>query len=275
MSDNESYYSDSNSEDENEEYSVSKSNLDKKKQPIFINAARKYGTYIEDSDSDIDDSEVNSENSDIDENEDTNNLDNTIQKGGQEDDADDSDNDDIPIDEEDEDEDDDDIEIDDEGVVIEKNNKYTKKQLTNQIIIDDNDDDDDDEYDENYLQKFDSELNKNYISEYHSECLNHNYDEVLKMSKVIRDNNNNIIDPLHRTLPYLTKYEKTRILGQRAKQIENGSKPFVKVPENVIDGYIIAELELREKKIPFIIKRPIPGGGFEYWRLNDLENIDF
>ena len=65
------------------------------------------------------------------------------------------------------------------------------------------------------------------------------------------------------------------MLGQRAKQIETGSKPFVKVPENIIDSYVIAELELREKKIPFIIKRPIPGGAFEYWNLKDLEIINF
>jgi DNA-directed RNA polymerase I, II, and III subunit RPABC2 len=128
---------------------------------------------------------------------------------------------------------------------------------------------------ENYLQKFDGEVNRNYIYEFHPECLNHNSDEIEKLAKVTRDENNIIIDPLHRTLPYLTKYEKARILGQRAKQIEVGAKPLVKVSENIIDGYIIAELELREKKIPFIIKRPIPGGAFEYWHLRDLENINF
>jgi DNA-directed RNA polymerase I, II, and III subunit RPABC2 len=73
----------------------------------------------------------------------------------------------------------------------------------------------------------------------------------------------------------LTKYEKSRVLGQRAKQIESGSKPFVRVPENVIDSYIIANLELQEKRIPFIIRRPIPNGGCEYWNLKDLENILF
>jgi DNA-directed RNA polymerase I, II, and III subunit RPABC2 len=125
------------------------------------------------------------------------------------------------------------------------------------------------------LQKFDNEVNKNYIYEFHPECLNHNSDEIEKLAKVIRDENNIIIDPLHKTIPYLTKYEKARILGQRAKQIEVGSKPFVKVSENIIDSYVIAELELREKKIPFIIKRPIPGGAFEYWHLRDLENINF
>jgi DNA-directed RNA polymerase I, II, and III subunit RPABC2 len=118
-------------------------------------------------------------------------------------------------------------------------------------------------------------VNRNYIVDFHPECLNHNSDEVSKLSKVIRDESNIIIDPLHRTIPYLTKYEKARVLGQRAKQIETGAKPLVKVPENIIDSYVIAELELREKKIPFIIKRPIPGGAFEYWNLKDLENIHF
>ena len=32
-------------------------------------------------------------------------------------------------------------------------------------------------------------------------------------------------------------------------------------------------MELKEKKIPFIIKRPIPGGGSEYWNVKDLELI--
>jgi DNA-directed RNA polymerase I, II, and III subunit RPABC2 len=92
---------------------------------------------------------------------------------------------------------------------------------------------------------------------------------------VIRDNHNNIIDDLHRTIPYLTKYEKARVLGQRAKQINTGAKAFVKVPDHVVDGYLIAELELMQKRVPFIIRRPIFGGGCEYWNLKDLEIIGF
>jgi DNA-directed RNA polymerase I, II, and III subunit RPABC2 len=92
---------------------------------------------------------------------------------------------------------------------------------------------------------------------------------------VTKNSDGIIIDPLHRTIPFLTKYERARILGQRAKQIETGAKPLVRVPENVVDGYIIAELELKEKKIPFIIRRPIPGGACEYWNLKDLEVIAY
>ena len=73
----------------------------------------------------------------------------------------------------------------------------------------------------------------------------------------------------------MTKYEKARIIGQRAKQIETGAKPLVKIPENIVDSYIIADLELKEKRIPFIIRRPIPGGGSEYWNLKDLEFVAY
>jgi DNA-directed RNA polymerase I, II, and III subunit RPABC2 len=116
---------------------------------------------------------------------------------------------------------------------------------------------------------------ENYLINFHPECVSHNYDEVIAMSKVIRDENGIIIDDFHRTIPFMTKFEKARILGQRAKQINSGATPFVKVPENVIDGYLIAELELKQKRIPFIIRRPLPNGGSEYWSIKDLEDISF
>jgi DNA-directed RNA polymerase subunit K/omega len=150
--------------------------------------------------------------------------------------------------------------------------KIPAKTVYKKPDIDDDDDDDDGEM---YLQKFDQSVNDNYIVDFHPESVLQNYDEILAMIRVIRDKDGIIIDDLHKTIPYLTKYEKARILGQRAKQINSGATPFVKVPENVIDGYIIAELELKEKRIPFIIRRPLPNGGSEYWSIKDLEDISF
>jgi DNA-directed RNA polymerase subunit K/omega len=204
--------------------------------------------------------------------------------------VDDDDDDDLYEDEDDDEADDDEADDDDEtgnnnksgGAKTTKNKgkqvKPNKKQATIQLdtAINDYDDDDDDDYqDDNYLQKFDKEITKDYIMDFHPECLNHNYDEIKALSKVTRDEFNIIIDPLHKTVPFLTKYVTARILGQRAKQIECGAKPLVKVPENIIDGYLIAELELEQKAIPFIIRRPIPSGGSEYWNLKDLEMISF
>jgi len=123
------------------------------------------------------------------------------------------------------------------------------------------------------FKKFDRELRNDYLVNFHPESLVQNYDEIYNLSRVVRDANGNIIDELHKTLPFLTKYEKTRILGQRAKQINDGATPFVKVPEGVIDGYLIAIKELEEKKIPFIIRRPLPKRVSEYWHLEDLQVI--
>lgn len=132
---------------------------------------------------------------------------------------------------------------------------------------------DDDDDDESKLKKFDKELREDYLVNFHPESLIQNYDEIYNLARVVRDANGVIVDSLHKTLPMLTKYEKTRILGQRAKQINDGATPFVKVPEGVIDGYLIAIKELEEKKIPFIIRRPLPNRGSEYWMVEDLEII--
>ncbi|MBQ45969.1 MAG: hypothetical protein CMP10_00490 [Zetaproteobacteria bacterium] len=75
-------------------------------------------------------------------------------------------------------------------------------------------------------------------------------------------------------MPILTRYEKAKIIGLRAKQINNGSKIFVEVPHNVIEGLTIAEMELEAKRIPFIIRRPMPNGGSEYWKVSDLEILE-
>ena len=192
--------------------------------------------------------------------------------------ADDGDDDYEDVTEDDADDDNDEIDINEDGEAVEKptQNKSAKtaqKPKRNLITIDDDDDYDEDE--DNYLQKFDSQLIKNYVDAFHPECFSHNYEEIAKMSVVVKNADGIIIDPLHRTIPYLTKYEKARVIGQRAKQLETGANPLVKVPESIIDGYIIAELELREKKLPFIIRRPIPSGGCEYWNLRDLELITF
>lgn len=206
--------------------------------------------------------------------------------------------DDNEIEEEEEEEDDDDTssenidedndeqfggadDVDEDGNPVETKSKKSKKiqikSSYNVIKANDDEDDDNNEEDESdlYLKKFDKEINDNYILNYHPECALQNYDEIFAMTKVVRDESGIIIDDLHKTIPYLTKYEKARILGQRAKQINAGASPFVKVPENVIDGYLIAELELQQKRIPFIIRRPLPNGGSEYWTLRDLENITF
>lgn len=79
-----------------------------------------------------------------------------------------------------------------------------------------------------------------------------------------------ILDSKHTTYPFLTSYERTKCISFRSSQISNGAKPYIVVPEGVTDSYEIAKLELEAKRLPYIVKRPLPDGRFEVWRLADL-----
>ena len=129
--------------------------------------------------------------------------------------------------------------------------------------------------DDDNFQKLENELDKKNLLLYHPELLHSSYKEIKALSRVVRDKNGIIIDPLHRTIPFLTKYERARILGIRAKQLNYDADPFVEVPTNMISGSLIALKELEEKKLPFIIRRPLPNGGNEFWKLSDLELINY
>jgi len=147
-------------------------------------------------------------------------------------------------------------------------NGVTENMSDNSEDEDDEDDDDDEIFD-----KIDRSRQENIIQNHHPELKTLNYEEIESLCVVVRDNKGIIIDPLHKTLPILSRYEKARILGERADQINSGAQPFIEVEPSMIDGYLIAMKELDQKKIPFIIQRPLPNGGCEYWRINDLEII--
>ena len=110
---------------------------------------------------------------------------------------------------------------------------------------------------------------QNKLKEFHPEATAANYKEIQMLTRIERKDGI-IVDTNHKTLPILSKYERTKILGQRAKQIEDGDTPYIDT-NNIIDPAIIALMELEEKKIPFIVRRPLPNGTSEYWNLNDLQ----
>ena len=151
--------------------------------------------------------------------------------------------------------------------------KIIENEYQDNFEISDEEDDDDDDDDDDYFQRLD-ELNKSdIINKYHPELLINNNNEIELLSIIKRNEQGVIIDPLHRTVPFITKYERARIIGERAKQLNMGAKALVEVGPEVIDGYLIALKEYQEKKIPFILKRPLPNGGCEYWKVKDLELI--
>jgi len=128
--------------------------------------------------------------------------------------------------------------------------------------------------DENlFYRNLEEDIDTNILKFYHPETENINYKELLTLSNITKNKKGEIIDSFHKTIPFLTQYEKAKILGQRAKQINHGSTTFVDVPSNIIDGHTIALMELNQQKIPFIIRRPLPNGTSEYWKVKDLKII--
>jgi DNA-directed RNA polymerase subunit K/omega len=76
------------------------------------------------------------------------------------------------------------------------------------------------------------------------------------------------------SLPYYSKYEQVALIGTRAQQLAEGAKPLVS-----LDGMLtsdpkfvwnVAEKEVFERKLPFIIHRRFPDGRSEYWSAQDL-----
>ena len=140
--------------------------------------------------------------------------------------------------------------------------------------VSDLDSDDEEDLEVNYLKKIDDSMKKDILESFHPECIQKNFDEINFMCVTERDKNNIIIDINHKTIPILTKYERCRAIGTRVKQLNSGAKPLVELREEIIDNYVIANRELREKKLPFIIQRPIANGKSEYWNINDLEFLE-
>jgi len=72
------------------------------------------------------------------------------------------------------------------------------------------------------------------------------------------------------TPPYLTRYERARVLGTRALQISMDAPVLVPL-QGEMDPLEIAQKELDYKLIPMIIRRYLPDGSWEDWPLAELD----
>ncbi|KAH0635350.1 hypothetical protein KY285_037493 [Solanum tuberosum] len=77
------------------------------------------------------------------------------------------------------------------------------------------------------------------------------------------------VDRPRKTSKFMTKYERARILGTRALQISMNAPVMVEL-EGETDPLEIAMKELRERKIPFTIRRYLPDGSYEDWGVDEL-----
>ena len=76
-----------------------------------------------------------------------------------------------------------------------------------------------------------------------------------------------------KTSPFLTRYERAKVLSIRAQQLSVGKQPQIEVDSSNINHLEIALQELKEKKIPNNIIRKLPDNTIEIWAAKDLINL--
>lgn len=78
-----------------------------------------------------------------------------------------------------------------------------------------------------------------------------------------------VLDQDRITSNFMTKYERARILGSRALQISKNAPLMIDAGEES-DPYKLAEMELQAQKVPFIVRRYLPDGSYEDWKVSEL-----
>lgn len=126
---------------------------------------------------------------------------------------------------------------------------------------------------DNEITNDDFSENEEDITDIHFEDdeKNHQDEKGIKFL-TFKDTMDNIGKTKKKTIPILTKFEKARVIGVRLQQIANGAKPRINILKlhNIRE---IVEKELSERKIPFIIRRTLPNGTYEDWRMEDFETV--
>jgi DNA-directed RNA polymerase I, II, and III subunit RPABC2 len=121
-----------------------------------------------------------------------------------------------------------------------------------------------------------ADINANANTSYDEEDIG-NDDAALKESNAPKSDVMNYTDVIEKmlkregkkTTPYLTKFEKARLIGARAQQISAGAIPMVST-QGMKDPVKIALKELHEKKLPIFIRRYLPNGTHEDWKIDEL-----
>ena len=96
--------------------------------------------------------------------------------------------------------------------------------------------------------------------------------------ELVYDDDNIIFDEIVKpddriTKPFMTIFERVRLLGDRAKQLSLGAKPMIKGLET-INPKDVAKLELEKGVMPLIIERVLPNGKKERWYTHELKIIN-
>lgn len=105
-----------------------------------------------------------------------------------------------------------------------------------------------------------------------AEVVNSTGTDVAANARAVRGAGKAVPEKDRQTTPYMTKYEKARILGTRALQISMNA-PVLVALEGETDPLQIAMKELSQKKIPLLIRRYLPDGSYEDCKISVVKWI--
>ena len=166
----------------------------------------------------------------------------------------------------DEDEDDDDLDSDDEDSVAELPAPDTDAVDVPAVSAPNEDADYPVTLDE--IAEFDRNDVQSFIQKTHPQEFIPSVREVAEKIIMHRTDDEAVEDEKHRTLYKMTKFEFVKVIGLRKKQLDDGCEPLIAT--DLMDSYLIAVEELRQKVLPFVICRYLPNGT-EMVKIQDLK----
>jgi DNA-directed RNA polymerase I, II, and III subunit RPABC2 len=125
-------------------------------------------------------------------------------------------------------------------------------------ILEPDDDEDDFEDEEENLDDIEEEFTIN-ISE------NHRF-EIVSRDKTYEK----MFSKKKETSPFMSRFEVTKLIGIRAQQLSCGMDPCVSFDPDIKNTEFIAIQELLQKKMPLIVRRYLPNGVYEDWKVDEL-----
>jgi DNA-directed RNA polymerase I, II, and III subunit RPABC2 len=123
--------------------------------------------------------------------------------------------------------------------------------------------DDEDRFDEGGDEMYEEEEALDEVAE------NANEEERFELVQHGDEGGLSVLPEKRITTPFMTKYERARVLGTRALQISMCAPIMVEL-EGETDPLQIAMKELKNKKIPMIIRRYLPDNSYEDWAIDEL-----
>lgn len=94
-------------------------------------------------------------------------------------------------------------------------------------------------------------------------------EKKINIQELTKDEINFYLNKPKQTLPYMSKFEYSQILGLRITQLYNNTNALINSTEfnNIED---IVKNEMSNRKVPFILCRYLPDGDIELWKVSDL-----